>query len=596
MSKELISEIEKRVSHFLSVVASECREGFEYDRFQNGEDCPGFPIFETADSLFYRSKYQEGCLEWLVRDLLVNEILNFLFISHGYDIRWRLKDSRMTTGGFRNKENEDRFPVEFFLVNGGEYVAYRYTPFTADYSISLNLPANMHMIYMDTGMKTISRWVSIYWTDKSRDEVIKENRLSKVLEREEPFQTIITIRGLFDEFFSPEEYDLFLAGIKDAVAKANELMGFQTIPRLVSNNIAVFRENVLDDLLNVDFTSMQYKMVNERGEVLAQNSSQSICREDFNVMNHNFNVLSRYLALTGTKKHAQSFITSEYLYRVFKEGTAFDYTSVISGYIKSVEQLSACIVYDVLAKKADPTIFIKSRQLRSEEIDLLRSRGDLKKIGKYFYVSMRRDNQAFFDDKLTMGQLFYFFDINKERVFCIDNTHSEPFIFQCMQNYFAFDRNGYFHKHNITDFDVVKRVRNNTLILLYWLLGATVLTGDNDSDYEGLGIADTSYDRLFRKIAYRRNFRYILHMKGHSERKVIRLFNGSDYSFDTNGYIQGAQLQFYEVDEYPENYIEYRAIVQTISEKTPVITINRDNLPERIYVMNSENKVEEVMY
>lgn len=594
--KDFEKEIEIQVDKFLSKIVTEWREGFEFDKTTHKEDKPGFPIFNTADNLFYKSKFQEGYLEWLLRDLLVNELLNYLFISHGYDIRWRLNNSRMTTGGFRNKENEDKFPIEFLIVIDGQFIAFRYTPFTADYSISRNLPSDMQLMYRQTGLNKISQWVSIYWTELSRDEVIKKNNLENILKKEEPFQTIITIKGLFDEYFSVEEYDLFISKIKEAVSKANELMGFQTIPRLVSNNISAFKEDVLEELANIDFSRMEYQMINEKGEEVLSTSSKYVLQKDTEFMYKNFYEKSRYLALGGIKKFAQSFITSEYLYRIFKEGVSFDYTAVVSGYIKSVEQLSACIVYDILVEKADPNLFIKSRQLSKDEISILKSKGDLKKFGKYFYVSMKKENKNYFDYKMTMGQLFCFFDNNKKAVFSIDSTESEPQIYECMQNYYSFDRNGYFHKHNITDYNIVRRIRNNTLLILYWLLGATILTGDDEVDYNGLGIADTSFDRLFKKIVYRHNFRYILKMKDKPECKVIRLFTGKGYSFDTTGFLQGAQLQFHEVDEYPENYLAYKIYVQELSNSAPVIVIDRDHLPEAVYVVNDDDSIEQVKY
>lgn len=383
------NEIIKISSLFISRIASECREGFENDRGRNQNDQPGFPIFDTADAMFYKSKYQEGFLEWQIRDLLVNELLNFLFINHGYDIRWRLKNSRMTTGGFRNRENEEKFPIEFFLVINGEYIAYRYTPFSADYSVSLNLPQDLQFSYWHTGMKQISKWVSIYWTDKNREEVIRENRLGKVVKKEEPFQTRITIKDLFEEFFSQEEYELFVSGIKNAVSQANNLMGFKTSHRLVPSNIAIFREEVLEELVNLDFSSMKYYMVDEKGEIEAKTTNPQFLAEDNNLMVKNFKAQSRYFALAGAEKYAQSFITSEYLIQIINKDTAFDFTSVISGYIKSVEQLCAYIVYDILVKKADPLLYIKTRALYSDEEDLLKNNGDLKKVwqgkNKYLY-------------------------------------------------------------------------------------------------------------------------------------------------------------------------------------------------------------------
>lgn len=589
-------EIKKRTDYFLRLVASECRRGFEYDRPRNGTDEPGFPIFHTADPMFYQSKFQEGYLEWMIRDQLVNELLNYLFVNRGYDIRWRFDDSRMTTGGFRNIENEKKFPVEFFLVIDGEYTAYCYTSFSADYSIPENLPFDLYLMYYKTGVKKISRWVSIYWTEKSREEIIEEERLEKFLEGVGPFQTITTIKDLFKEFFSKEEYEIFIKEIRKAVSEANKLMGFQTIPRLVSNNIAVFKEDMLKELSNTDFSQLEYSKVNEEGDIIPNILALKIRAEDNETMMNQFEGMSRYFSLAGTKKHAQSFLTSEYLYHIFREGTAFDYTSVVSGYIKSVEQLCACIVYEILVQKSDPLLYIKCRSLKREEISLLEKQGDLKKCEKYYYVSMKEENRVYFDYKQTMGQLFYFFHINKDRVLCIDSVQTEPIMFECMKNYLNFDRNGFFHKHNINDFSIVKRIRNNTLIILYWILGATVLFEELESNLTGLGIVDTSFERLFKKIAYRYRICYLLKMKGGAERKVVRLFTKNEYTFDSSGYLQGARLQFCEVNEYPRNHREYRDYVENLPESSKVINIDNENLPEKIYFVNNEGRAEEIKY
>ena len=47
----------------------------------------------------------------------------------------------------------------------------------------------------------------------------------------------------------------------------------------------------------------------------------------------------RYLALCGKEDFAHSFITSEYLYQTLRGNNEFDYTAIVSGYLKSVEQL-----------------------------------------------------------------------------------------------------------------------------------------------------------------------------------------------------------------------------------------------------------------
>ena len=141
------------IDKFLAIISGMCREGFEYDKEYSRTYKSGFAMFEVADALYYKSKYQEEYMEWMIRDQLINESLNYLFKTHGYDIRWRLRNECHTTGGFTNKENESTFPVEFFLVIDGKYIAFRYTSFDADYSIPMKLPSGMKLCITKRGWK-----------------------------------------------------------------------------------------------------------------------------------------------------------------------------------------------------------------------------------------------------------------------------------------------------------------------------------------------------------------------------------------------------------------------------------------------------------
>ena len=220
------------VDKFLAIMAGMCREGFEYDKEYSCTYKSGFAMFGVADDLYYKSKYQEEYMECMIRNKLINESLNFLFKSHGYDIRWRLKNKCLTTGGFSNKENETIFPVEFFVVIDGKYIAFRYTPFGDDYSIPTKLPSDMKLMYYQTGMETISQWISIDWECKSKEELIDKKSKRTILDQGS-FKKYVSVEELFSTFFSKTEYDVFIQGITKAIEKANKIIGFQTISRLV---------------------------------------------------------------------------------------------------------------------------------------------------------------------------------------------------------------------------------------------------------------------------------------------------------------------------------------------------------------------------
>ncbi len=159
-----------------------------------------------------------------------------------------------------------------------------------------------------------------------------------------------------------------------------------------------------------------------------------------------------------------------------------------------------------------------------------------------------------------------------------------------MNNYCSFDRNGYFHKHNITSIDTAKRIKNNTFLILFWLLGATNMYDSIEKNFALLGIDDDSFDRLFRKIAYRKEYRYIMKMSDSVTRKVIRILEVPEYEIDTYGHIQNAKLCFFEVNDYPNNRQEYIQIINSLQRKDTVITISRDHLPEEMYLLDTDDK------
>ena len=100
MLKKFEEKLDEQIEKFLDQISHACREDFEYDREKKREYVSGFPIFGLAEEKYYHSKSQEEILEWRVRDELVNKIFDYLFNTHGYDIRWRIKDE--TTAGYRN--------------------------------------------------------------------------------------------------------------------------------------------------------------------------------------------------------------------------------------------------------------------------------------------------------------------------------------------------------------------------------------------------------------------------------------------------------------------------------------------------------------
>lgn len=579
MLKKFEEKLDEQIEKFLDQISHACREGFEYDIEKKKEYVSGFPILGLAEEKYYHSKQQEEILEWRVRDELVNKIFDYLFNTHGYDIRWRIKDYCETIVGYRNEENEKEFPVEFFIVKDGRFLAYRYSAFTADYSIPDNLPKRFYLSYRQTGVEKIEKWYQIIW-----DEVID----GKI---EEKFQNQITVEKLFEEYFSKEEFVLYIDKVRKAVALANMLMGFQTIQKLEANNLALFKEKIVNEL--PDICKMKYWEITKKGSIISKVVNISWEDKDIKKIQNNFETKQRSLALIGSEKFAQSFVTSEYLYGIFKEESVLDYTAVVCGYIKCVEQLCESIIFNILPKLG-LDLYYPARHLKPSEKSALCRLKELE-MNKTWKVLMKEGNQKYFDKDLTMNQMFCFFEDNGKKIFDIESEITINQMVQCMKNYCKFDRNGYLHKHNISKSEVVKRIRNNTLVISYWLLGGICMPGNKKTDETSLGVLDFSFDRLFKKIAYRRQYKYIFDFGDGIMHKMVKAPQVSKYFFDEKGVLQDAELIFIEVEEYPVDFLEVRDFLRKKGSSTDKIIVDRSHLPLKIWWINN-NGTKELIY
>lgn len=165
----------------------------------------------------------------------------------------------------------------------------------------------------------------------------------------------------------------------------------------------------------------------------------------------------------------------------------------------------------------------------------------------------------------------------------------------CMENYCNFDRNRYLHKHNIIEPEVVERIKNNTLLICYWLLGAIRMTGNLNTDKRTLGIIDFSFDKLFKKIAYRNRYKYLLDLSDGVVRKGIRNFSMPPYFFDQNGILQDAELIFLEFEEYPADFVRYRLYLNECSDFINKIVVNRKHIPKKIWWFKEDGS-KEIIY
>ena len=150
----------------------------------------------------------------------------------------------------------------------------------------------------------------------------------------------------------------------------------------------------------------------------------------------------RYNILMNDNIYSDSYVTSEWFYRKYAptiKTSNFDMTTVVAGYLKSMEQLLDIIILEYGRGKVFKTI-------GNEEM----------KVGDNNYKSMLggmqkflRGNRDLFEEKDIELQNFYL----KKLQIWIDQY-----------------RNGYFHKDNISAPEVLMKIRDETLNLYFLTL------------------------------------------------------------------------------------------------------------------------------
>ena len=210
-------------------------------------------------------------------------------------------------------------------------------------------------------------------------------------------------------------------------------------------------------------------------------------------------------AFCGKSHYAKSFLTSEYLFEHFKNNPMFDYTPIVSGYIKSIEQLLFAICKSYLSS-------IK-----------------------------RKENMG----SWTMGSYQCFID-NSEEILRPELRLDKSIILDCLESYRIESRNHLFHRDYFSDWKRVEQIRNNTIFLYVVLLSMiddTLISNTPDL----LGILDEKYDRLFSIIDKDRSSLYVLEIEGKTYYNMEKepRYDGIKYTW--NGLIRNTIFKGYHI-------------------------------------------------
>lgn len=351
----------------------------------------------------------------------------------------------------------------------------------------------------------------------------------------------ISVRAFFSEFFSTTEYELFLEVARNAICEAQNIIALKAVPQLRSNNMLIFKDVVIESFSEAAVAQRSYEFkdgVVPTSKVLSGQDIQTIGKAFF---------ADKYReAIIGNSDFAKSFITSEYLFRSINQGLGIDYTAIVVGYLKSIEQLMYLVYVSAFEgnnslKYWDAYHFDKNNPF---DVTLPHFRIDP------FDTKKRRKQMEYFhpirtgDDAMDFGGLALFMRYY-DKLWNVSEDGNE-YIYACLDDFRYSCRNAHFHKDNISfeEYGTVKRIRNNTQVLLFYLLGGFKLLDTRSSAIEQLRVADYSFDRLFQNIWHRCRRTFWVKISGGYEGIICYINHASQFIFDEAGRLMQGNLHF----------------------------------------------------
>ena len=179
-------------------------------------------------------------------------------------------------------------------------------------------------------------------------------------------------------------------------------------------------------------------------------SSCKIDHQNYNLLCREFFDKNKYELLLSNENFAHSFITSEWLFENLNNNDLMEKTYIVTGYIKSIEQLLSYVIQ----KSAGP----------NDHIGI---------AGRSGIINIDINSSEFF--KATLGNMVYYLkEYSSKHIY---NEYIPNYIVReintVIMDWVQKERNGYFHKDNVYDKKRVSEIRDRT-ILLYFLIIASV--------------------------------------------------------------------------------------------------------------------------
>ena len=427
----------------------------------------------------------------------------------------------------------------------------------------------------------------------------------------------VSIEHFFDHYFGVNEWASFKAEIELYLEKARERIGYKSLKYLSPMNLSsrkMYEEKVF---ASWQYEGYKYQIINrDKAEVkeYLYLSNYTIDSETIDEMINAFSGNRLYKTMIGQSEYAESFITSEWLYHSLKGTKNYDLTAIISGYLKSIEQLLCKIVMMNIDNGCKIEINPQRKnEAYKQKIQAYENEKAYNNItGKWetIYGSFLPLHPEIKKDFMTKQHLYIdLLETQKDYMNRSTGTfehflRNNPHIFRKaalsktiadMVSCFRIEcRNGYFHTHNLKDKDwhIVEKTRDNAIFLYFMLLGGCIIPKEKECEL-GILVSD-NFDELCKRIrAFRHHSIDFIFEYADGQRLNLvydRKSNTAEYT--ENGIEHYESLRFFAVDDF--SIEAYEQLDRGIREEQ-IVYLTRGNLPDKVYGVHRNHEFEEIM-
>lgn len=276
------------------------------------------------------------------------------------------------------------------------------------------------------------------------------------------------VKDFFDDFFTNEEYTMFVDYADTFNEQAKYLIGYKMMALPTDDAITSFK-------------AKKAKMLHDEFDNYTAMVAKALGEDQFSIIKHNYIDKGYYQLITAESYFADSFISSEWYYGIHSITGTIDETGVVTGYLKSIEQL----LYDVLklfiGRKGKRIGIDKKKQ---EDFDRkypgenVNGRIPFKEEYSYYFDTTLGSLINFIKYKNNSGAFFNkdYFDVGHDSIQYLVNALYE------FKDYFRNDR---LHKDNLYTFEEVRTIRSKAIVLYSMILGCFSIKSE---DLKNLGL------------------------------------------------------------------------------------------------------------